>query len=497
MATVEAFPLMFKDSVDAIVLRQGSKRNRLALVCIVVLGTLPVMGFADQPPTSTVAPDQLTPPRQQITVVPEAGDGQIAERLQRILESTGWFETPLVSVREGVVFLDGTTSLQEHKSWAGALAESTQGTVAVVNRLAIESSIDSTLGRAHEEFVGLYRRVIEGWPLFVAAAVILAITWLIAKILEVTSRRFFSRRIPSPLLLGFVARVVTIPVFILGTYLVLQISGLTRLALTVLGGTGLIGVIVGFAFRDIAENFLASLLLSIRNPFRQGDLIEVAGHTGIVKNLNIRTTVLLTLDGNHVQIPNAAVFKNTITNYSSIASRRADFAVGIAYDSPTAKAQSLIDGILRQHPAVLDTPEPLVLVEELGAATVNLRVYYWFDSATYSPDKINSALLRLTKNVLLSNGIELPDSAREVIFPKGVPLSDLRKGSKPKAAAEAGVIVDEPRAPSSETETSAVTGSEGNLSNESTDMHRRLDGGIPEAEENLLTQGSRQTSGGA
>ena len=117
-----------------------------------------------------------------------------------------------------------------------------------------------------------------------------------------------------------------------------------------------------------------------------------------MQNLNTRSTVLLTLDGNHVQIPNATVYKSTIKNYSSIPSRRAEFVVGIGYDSSAAKAQMLIAEILEDHPAVLDAPEPLVLVDELGAATVNLRVIYWFDSATYSPAKINSALLRLTKN---------------------------------------------------------------------------------------------------
>ncbi len=70
------------------------------------------------------------------------------------------------------------------------------------------------------------------------------------------------------------------PVALLGLYLVLKVSGMTRLAMTVLGGTGLVGLVIGFAFRDIAENFLASILLSVQNPFRYGDLIEVAGYLG-------------------------------------------------------------------------------------------------------------------------------------------------------------------------------------------------------------------------
>ena len=372
-------------------------------------------------------------PPQAVKVVPEASDAKIEERLQRILKSTGWFEATRVSVHDGVVFLDGTTGTQEHRAWAGTLAENTQGTVAVVNRIEANADVGSTFARAGEEFTSFYRQMVRAWPLVALAALIILATWLIARLVALAVRLLFAGRIESPLLLSVVARAFAIPVFLLGVYFVLQFSGLTRLAITVLGGTGLIGIIIGFGLRDIAENFLASILLSVRNPFHSGDLIDVGGHTGVVQNLNVRSTVLLTLDGNQVQIPNSTVYKSIIKNYSSIPSRRAEFTVGIGYDSSAAKAQVLIAEVLQEHPAVLETPEPLVLVEELGPATVNLRIYYWFDSATYSPYKINSALLRQTKNALLKGGIELPDSAREVIFPKGVPVIQMTSTAEASA----------------------------------------------------------------
>ncbi len=425
--------------------------------------------------------EQPAAPRQPVTVVPAAQDAEIAERLTRIMRATGWFTGPRVSVRDGVVFLDGATERADYRNWAGELAQNTQGTVAVVNRIEVEADVRSTFGRAGDELTRLYRRTVQAWPLAALVIVIVLATWLMARLIGGLARRFFASRIDSQLLFNVVVRAFTIPVFLLGLYFVLQVAGLTRLALTVLGGTGLIGIIIGFAFRDIAENFLASLLLSVRNPFNGGDLIEVAGHTGIVQNLNTRSTVLLTLDGNHVQIPNATIYKSTIKNYSSIKSRRAEFVVGIAYDSSATRAQALIADVLKEHPAVLDAPEPLVLVDELGAATVNLRVTYWFDSATYSPAKINSALMRLTKNCLLKNGIELPDAAREVIFPKGVPLVQLPDVIAAPAA---------PAAPARETpgeETSAATEAEGDLSSESSDMAARPGQGVvPEATENLL-----------
>lgn len=460
-------------------LRQHPKRHLVQLLRTV---GLIMLLFTCATPVSAQEAASSALPQQSVKVVPEASDAKIAERLQRILKSTGWFEASLVSVHDGVVFLDGKTETQEHRIWAATLAENTQGTVAVVNRIEVNADVGSTFARAGEEFTSLYKQMVQTWPLVALAILVILATWLIARLVALAVRLMFASRIESPLLLSVVTRALAVPVFLLGVYFVLQFSGLTRLAVTVLGGTGLIGIIIGFGLRDIAENFLASVLLSVRNPFHSGDLIDVGGHTGVVQNLNVRSTVLLTLDGNQVQIPNSIVYKSIIKNYSSIPSRRAEFTVGIGYDSSAAKAQTLIAEVLREHPAVLTTPEPLVLVEELGPATVNLRIYYWFDSATYSPNKINSALLRQTKNALLRGGIELPDSAREIIFPKGVPVIQTTKTPEISREAEAGV-----GAAHATDEMSDTTLSEGDLSNETVEIReRQSEGNLPEAQENLL-----------
>ena len=149
-------------------------------------------------------------------------------------------------------------------------------------------------------------------PLLALALVVFFITWLVAALVARLARLVFRKRVTSPLLLTVIARAFAILIVVLGLYLILQVVGLTRLALTVLGGTGLLGLVLGFAFRDSAENFLASLLLSIRNPFNMGDLVRIGDDEGIVRNLNTRSTLLFTLDGNHVQIPNATAYKSVI-----------------------------------------------------------------------------------------------------------------------------------------------------------------------------------------
>ncbi|WP_196260048.1 mechanosensitive ion channel family protein [Pelagibacterium limicola] len=393
-------------------------------------------------------------------------------RLTQILVSTGWFRDIEIDVQHGVVTIDGITDTAEHRAWASTLAERMEGTVAVVNRLAIGADFQTALERMGGELERLARRAEQTAPLAILAIAIAGATWLLSALVARGARRALAPRIHSPLLLGVVVRLISFPVLLLGIYFVLQVAGLTRLAVTVLGGTGIVGIIVGFAFRDIAENFLASLLLSVRNPFKTGDLIEVAGQTGVVQNLNTRSTVLLTLDGNHVQIPNATVFKSTITNFSSTPTRRAEFLVNIDQGASVAEAQAVVLAILREHPAVLEHPEPLVLVDNLGAANVVLRVSYWFDGRTYSPAKTNSALLRLTRNALLRPSPQSGQEARAA-QPK-VPNRDNPLPSPP------------PRPGSGATDAGEVTAGEGELTNEMREVETQVEGEIPEAAENLL-----------
>jgi small conductance mechanosensitive channel len=460
--------------------RPQSRRSRRLTALTLAVGLL-VPGCGNEGYAQTSPEPQSEAPRAS-AAEDLVTDAELSARIERILRSTGWFGQADVVVRDGIVFLDGVTDAEEHRRWAGDLAAGRPGTVAVVNRLRIEGDVGSTFSRAGEESARLYQRAVQAWPLVLLAFVIALTTWLVAALVGRLTRLFLAPRISSPLLRTVIVRAVSIPVFLLGIYFLLQVAGLTRLAITVLGGTGIIGIVIGFAFRDIAENFLASLLLSIRNPFRSGDLIDVAGHLGVVQNLNTRSTVMLTLDGNHVQIPNAMVFKSIIKNYSSIPSRRAEFTVGIGYDSSTAEAQALIAGVLHEHPAVLVEPEPLVLVDQLGAATVDLRVQYWFDSATYSPARINSALLRLTKNALVAGGIEMPDPAREVVFPKGVPI--MRAAALAPGSTQ---IETEPTPPPTGMGQEAVTRGEGDLRRDTPMAGTRPEDDIPESRDNLLS----------
>ncbi|QDU09801.1 mechanosensitive ion channel family protein [Gimesia aquarii] len=359
---------------------------------------------------------------KSVNVTPAAEDSDISLRLTRILEVTEWYYQPSVRVDEGVAFLSGSTDDIKYYTWAGDLARSTQDVVAVVNRIEVKEPDIWDFSSSFLSLQKLGRNLAQSIPMILIAGVILLLTLFGMFLTGLIADLTLLKRIKNRLLRSVLRKGLLMIVLLFGVYLILQVSGLTRLAATVIGGTGLLGLIIGIAFRDIAENFLASVLISMQNPFRYGDLIEVEGIQGFVQRVNTRGTLLMSLEGNHIQIPNATIYKSVIHNYTSNPKVRLDFMIGVGYDVALSEAQSIAKDIMLDHPAVLNDPEPTVLIEELASSTVNLRMFCWIDGSKYSHLKVNSALMRQVKATFEEQGISMPDDAREVVFPDAVPV---------------------------------------------------------------------------
>ncbi len=380
-----------------------------------------------------------------VQVDPVNSDDRIENRLAEILDATGWFSESEVRVDRGVVFLSGLADSEKHQTWAEATAMNTSDVVAVVNRIKVAERPFWNFAPAIQSLKELGREATSLLPLILVAIGIAILAYYVARVAALLTRKLTNRSIDSSLLQQVAGNVVGVLIFIIGFYIALRVSGLTRLAVTLLGGTGLVGLALGFAFRDIAENYLASILISINHPFRVGDLIEVgavgsSGAKGYVRKVTTRGTILSTLEGNQIQLPNSTVYKGMVTNYTATPLSRLDFAVGIGFDDSISEAQELIMAVLADHEAVVDEPPSMVLVESLGAATVNLRVYYWYDLDQHSGFKVGSSIIRLVKQTLTEAEITMPDEARELVFPNGVPVQIIESsdnnvtklGKKPK-----------------------------------------------------------------
>lgn len=416
---------------------------------------------------------------EKVEVAPVSSDEEISGRLYDIMTATGWFLDHDVEVNEGVVFLSGNTDQAVHREWAEKTAIRTSDVVAVVNRISVDEKPVWDLKPAEQSLRSLLRDFVTSLPLVLVALTVIAVFYLLAKIAAAITRKIFNPENDSKLLRQVVATVVGVVVFLIGLHIALRISGLTRLATTLLGGTGLIGLAIGFAFRDIAENFLSSILLSLSHPFRVGDLIEVEGTTGYVRKVTTRATVLATFEGNLVQIPNSTIYKGKITNFTSTPLRRRDFTFGIGLDESAEHAQDLVMGVLRSHAAVEQEPEPVVLVESLGSSKVNLRCYYWFDQKKHSGGKVNSILIRQTKQTLSDAGITMPDEARELVFPQEVPVRmvDATISAERRNSQAARKRPD-----------SGTAGGEGDLHSEEEDIRRLIDVEDSDESSNILEE---------
>ncbi|MCB0322016.1 MAG: mechanosensitive ion channel [Bdellovibrionales bacterium] len=381
------------------------------------------------PPIAAQETAKDTNQEQAVVSIVEAeqtvSDEQIKNRLSRILQVAEAFPSVDIRVQEGVVKLNGTVRRDEDRRWVDRIARRIEGVVAVLNRVEVRDPAWWEGSRAADEVELVGRAILNRLPLIVVVGVVLLITGLLSILAKNSSLKLFDRVLSSSLLARVAARVIGVMTIVVGLYLVLRIAGLTQLAATVVGGTGLLGLILGFAFRDIAENFLASVLLSLERPFRIGDLIEVEGRIGMVERMTTRCTVLVSLTGDHVQVPNATIYKSSIRNVSLNPKHRLDFTVGIGYEDSIAHAQAVVQNVLAEHQAVLADPEPWVLVEQLASSTVVLRVYFWIDVQASNPFKVTSSVIRQVKAAFQQAGISMPDDAREIIFPQGVPVSML------------------------------------------------------------------------
>lgn len=392
---------------------------RIAVVLAVIGMALPGWVIAAEPPlvlTPLESEERLEAPAS-VGIVPEATDEAIAARLERILVATGWYEQPMVTVDEGVAFLYGQVRRQTHRQWAGDLARSTQDVVAVVNHLELIEPSIWDLSPALSGLNELGRTVLRSLPYVLFSLLLLALAWslgvLVTRLLRWTTKT--SKR--NNLLKDVVARGGGVLVFVAGLYSVFHVAGLTNVALAVLGGTGLAGIALGIAFRDITENFLASIFLSAQNPFRTGDLIEVGGTRGFVQSMTIRATVLMTLDGNHVQVPNATIYKSDITNFSANPNDRMEFGVMIGLNDSITDTQAIGLAVLAGHPAVLENPEPWVVAEEIRNAAVLIKLSFWFDSRKTNGQQLRSALIRLTKRALMEAGMTIQAEQRQYVEP--------------------------------------------------------------------------------
>lgn len=268
----------------------------------------------------------------------------------------------------------------------------------------VQFNFDTVLQRLLQEVYGLLATL----PLLVVALLVLWITWMVGSWL---SRRAVLDRVSkrNPFLRDLTRTTVRWIVTLLGLLIALEILDATALVGALLGTAGVLGIALGFAFKETLENYLAGILMSLRQPFSPRDHVVIDGNEGIVIALTSRATILMTPDGNHLRLPNALVFRSVMLNYTRNPSRRFEFDVGIGVNEDLVLAQQIGIRVLLALDGVLDNPPPRAFIAALGDSNVQVRYYGWVDQRTHDFLMLKSEAIRQVKSALEQAGLDMPE----------------------------------------------------------------------------------------
>lgn len=273
-------------------------------------------------------------------------------------------------------------------------------------------------GKLIQSFQDSWNSFVEQIPSLLAAILVIALGIFIANKLTDLSRKFIAGKSADPLMTNFLIKAIKTVFVIIVIMFGLKVAGLDGIATGVLTAAGASAVILGFAFKDIGENFISGIILSFNRPFNINDTVSIGDIFGRVKSMEFRYTKLKTFDGKDVYIPNSDVIKKPVFNFTEDGYFRMDFMVGIAYENDIDQAKKIILNTMNSHPLSLkdEDREPFVMTDELSVNSVNIKVFFWVAAEDYRRDAlmIRSEMIDQVKINLLANGISMPANIQEL-----------------------------------------------------------------------------------
>lgn len=287
--------------------------------------------------------------------------------------------------------------------------------------------MEDILSQLENSFTRFGEKIIQHTPAILIGLVLLVAFIFLASGLRTLTRNRLKRRIKDVLLVNFISRLVFTLVVIAGTVIFLNQLGLVAAAGGILAGAGVSAIIIGFAFKDIGENFLAGFFLAFSRPFRIGDIIEVENLKGVVKALNFRNTHIRTIDGKDIFLPNALVIKNPLINYTRDGLLRHAFGIGLDYGDDITAAGKCILSVLATELRIEHTEplKPFIMIESFGTSTINLQICYWVNEVRYSGniDLLRTDVMNAVVSRLIEQGFNLPADIIELkIYQEGRPI---------------------------------------------------------------------------
>ncbi|TVR13107.1 MAG: mechanosensitive ion channel family protein [Balneolaceae bacterium] len=261
------------------------------------------------------------------------------------------------------------------------------------------------------------RTFFEMLPNFVVALFVLIFFYALGRFSRKVVKKLLASITDNKTITSLLETIVGISILGIGVFIALTVLQLDGAVTSLLAGAGIIGLAVGFAFQDIASNFISGIILSIRHPFGIGDIIETNEFYGVVEKLNLRNTIIRTVTGQIVYIPNKRVFENPLQNYTTTSLRRIDLACGISYGDDLEKVRDVTTNAIKRVEHVLDDRGVEFYYDEFGNSSINFKVRFWVKFRT-NPDfwQARSEAIIAIKKAFDENDIMIPFPIRTLDF---------------------------------------------------------------------------------
>lgn len=370
------------------------------------------------------APSTLAP-------IPAKNDEEIRNQITTILGETEWYKNVEVTVKDGVVILEGQTGEDEHKAWATQLAERTENVVAVINHIQVGSTVVNSTRAwtiVGESLMSIGQDFLTRLPLFAAGLIVLILTWVSVRVVGPLVQKAMTRSRLRSSLQDLFLQLTSISIWIMGSMIaaVVVFPGMTPSKMLTVLGLG--SVAIGFAFKDIFENFFAGVLILWRFPFDKRDFIECGSLAGRVEDITVRNTMIRQVDGQLVIVPNAMLFKNPVNVLTNWKSRRVTVICGIAYGENVGHAREVIHAAVKGCKTVHQEWGVEIFAREFGSSSINFEVTWWTGNTPLDIRRSRDEVVEAVKRDLDESGIEIPFPYQTLTFKEPLPIRRLPEG---------------------------------------------------------------------
>ena len=278
----------------------------------------------------------------------------------------------------------------------------------ILEKILSEKVIMDGLQSLYEKLQGWVEGFIQMLPNLLLALVIVIFFWFLSHWVHKTMLQIFEKTDFNKSLEGLIANCCRVAVFLAGVVFALAALQLQKTVFSLLAGVGVIGLALGFAFQDLAANFISGIMLAVRSPLHIDDVIKINDVMGTVIDVRLRDTLVRNFDGQDVFIPNKDFTANKFTNYSTFGRRKIRIDVGIGYENDASKGTKVVLEALKKVPNILQDPAPEAYVSSLGDSSVNIFGHVWFTYPGGSYFQVQHDAIVTVKKELEAAGFNIP-----------------------------------------------------------------------------------------